>query len=286
MRAAMVAMWLAAAAFPVAGAERPEITIGSKKFTESVILGEIVAHLDRAGGADAVHRRELGGTRVLWQALVRGDIDAYVEYTGTIAQEILAGRGLAGHDEIRAAVAAFGIAMGRPLGFNNTYAIGLRKDTAAKHGLAKISDLARHPALRFGFGNEFMDRGDGWPSLRERYGLPQRNVRGLDHDLAYRGLEAGDIDAMDVYTTDAEIAYYDLHLLVDDLGHFPRYHAVVLTRADLAGRAPGAVAAIARLAGRIDAARMSAMNALVKLDKVSEQRVAADPPVCSAPDGF
>jgi osmoprotectant transport system permease protein len=252
-----------------------EITVGSKKFTESVILGEIMAAVLRDAGIAVTHRRALGGTRVLWGALRNGDIDAYPEYTGTIAREILAGEGLTTRAQMEAALVERGIRMGRPLGFNNTYAIGMLPALADRLGIRRISDLARHPGLRFGFGNEFMDRADGWPALRERYRLPQKDVRGLDHDLAYRGLAAGHMDAIDVYTTDAEIAYYGLKLLADDRRHFPAYDAVILTRADLAQRAPTAIAALGRLAGRIDAGRMGGMNARVKLERATEAATAA-----------
>ncbi len=252
------------------------IAVGSKKFTESVILGEIVTRLARAAGATTRHRRELGGTRILWGALVRGEIDAYPEYTGTITGEILARQKLETEPDIRAALARRGIRMTRPLGFNNTYAIAVKPALADRLGVRSISDLRRHGGLRFGFSNEFMDRADGWPALRRRYLLGQRDVRGLDHDLAYRGLQSGDIDAIDAYTTDAEIAYYGLRLLADDLGHFPRYDAVVLYRADLESRAPAAVAAIRRLEGRIDAAAMQAMNATVKLRRKTEAAVASN----------
>ena len=253
-----------------------QINVGSKKFTESVILGEIVTRLAGTAGATARHRRELGGTRLLWGALVKGEIDAYPEYTGTIAGEILARQGLETEPDIRAALARRGIRMTRPLGFNNTYAIAVKPALADRLGVRSISDLRRHGGLRFGFSNEFMDRADGWPALRRRYLLGQRDVRGLDHDLAYRGLQSGDIDAIDAYTTDAEIAYYGLRLLADDLGHFPRYDAVVLYRADLESRAPAAVAAIRRLEGRIDAAAMQAMNATVKLRRKTEAAVASN----------
>lgn len=116
----------------------------------------------------------------------------------------------------------------------------------------------------------------GWPALRARYGLPHGDVRGLDHDLAYRGLAAGDIDAIDVYTTDAEIAYYGLRVLADDRGHFPHYGALVLYRLDLRDRAPRVVAALDRLAGRIDEATMSRLNAAAKIERVAEARIAAD----------
>lgn len=252
------------------------ITVGSKKFTESVVLGEIVKFATTGNGTITTHRRELGGTRVLWSALLKGDIDIYPEYTGTIRQELLKGIDTHTLPLLRAALAKQGIRMSAPLGFNNTYAIGVTKETAARYDLTKISDLRRHAEFSLGFSNEFLDRGDGWPALRTTYRLPQQNVRGLDHDLAYRGLESGAIDGIDVYTTDAEIAYYDLFLLQDDQRHFPVYDAVILYRADLADRAPGAVAAFARLEGAIDEARMSAMNGAVKLDKRSEAAVAAD----------
>lgn len=275
MKAGLAALAIMAMfAAPATAAD--EVKIGSKKFTESVILGEMLAHLARGAGASAVHRRELGGTRVLWEALLRGDIDAYPEYTGTVAQEILAGQNLKTDTELRTALAKRGIVMGRPLGFNNTYAVGMRKETAERLGIRTISDLAKHPDLRFSFSNEFMDRADGWPALRGKYALPHRNVRGLDHDLAYRGLQSGDIDAVDVYTTDAEIAYYGLAVLRDDRKHFPVYNAVILYRAELARRAPNIAAAFGRVEARVGADRMSAMNARAKIDKVSESQVAAD----------
>jgi osmoprotectant transport system permease protein len=253
-----------------------DITIGSKKFTESVILGEILKFTVSGDGVRATHRRELGGTRVLWSALLKGDIDIYPEYTGTIRQELLKGTDTHTLPLLSAALAKQGIRMSAPLGFNNTYAIGVKKETAKRYGLTGISDLRRHAGFSFGFSNEFLNRGDGWPALRTAYGLPQKNVRGLDHDLAYRGLDSGSVDGIDVYTTDAEIAYYDLFLLNDDRAHFPAYESVILYRADLDARAPGAVAALARLEGTIDAGRMSSMNGAVKLDKKSESAVAAE----------
>ncbi len=272
---------LAAAAVLALGANlahgaEGEVRIGSKKFTESVVLGEIAAGLVRSAGATAIHRRELGGTRVLWSALLKGEIDLYAEYTGTIRREILSHAKLESRGDMTQALAERGIAMTRPLGFNNTYALGMREAVAQRHGITRISDLARHPDLRFGFGNEFMDRGDGWPALRKRYHLPQRQVRGLDHDLAYRGIEAGDIDVIDMYSTDAEIAYYGLRALIDDRGHFPVYDAVLLYRADLAARAPKVVVASKKLEGKIPAPRMVAMNARAKIDKVAEAEIAAE----------
>ncbi|MEZ4647797.1 MAG: glycine betaine ABC transporter substrate-binding protein [Candidatus Eisenbacteria bacterium] len=258
------------------GASRAEadlVVVGSKKFTESVVLGEIAVRVLSESGIRAEHRRELGGTRILWGALLAGDIQVYPEYTGTLEQEILADENVRGEEALRSALRTRGIGMSRPLGFNNTYAIGMRKDRAGSLGIHTISDLVAHPELKFGFGNEFMDRGDGWPALARVYGLPQQDVRGLDHDLGYRGLESGAIDAIDLYSTDAEIRHYDLAVLADDRGHFPRYDAVWLYRLD----APASVAAaLAETEGAIDEGAMVALNSRVKLDRVPESQVAAD----------
>ncbi len=265
-------LWLALAA----PAEPEVVRIGSKKFTESVLLGELAAQLAEASGAVAVRHAELGGTRVLWEALLRGDVDLYPEYTGTLMREILAGAAPSGADGLRSALAARGVSLTRPLGFDDSYAIGVTEGLAARLGLRRISDLARHPELRFAFSNEFMDRADGWAALRDVYGLPQRGVRGLDHEVAYRALAGGEIDATDLYTTDAEIRRYGLRVLVDDRRAFPEYQAVLVYRADLAARAPLALRAVERLEGRIPVDRMVAMNARARLDGVPAPTVAAD----------
>jgi len=260
----------------VLSAEEPaSITVGSKGFTESVILGEMLRHLARQTGIEAHHQRQLGGTRVLWNALLSGEIDAYPEYSGTLLQEILVKENLQTEAELKRALAARGLRMTPPLGFNNTYAIGMKAELAERLKLQTISDLKNHPELVMGFSNEFMDRADGWPGLLQGYQLPQQNVRGLDHNLAYRGIESGTLQITDLYATDAEIAYYKLRTLEDDLNHFPVYNAVILYRADVEQRAPEVAAMFNRLAGRIDAPTMSRMNAQVKLNSEPESAVAA-----------
>ncbi len=268
---------LTAASTLVYGAEnRGRVQVGSKAFTESVILGELLTQTLLAAGVRAEHRRQLGGTKILWAALLGGEIDVYPEYTGTIAQEMFPGAGLRGDEAIGKALAARGVKMSASLGFNNTYAIGMREEVADRLGIRRISDLASHPELKFGFSNEFMDRTDGWPVLRDRYRLPQRDVRGMDHDLAYRALASRAIQVTDLYSTDAEIRYYRLRVLEDDRHVFPEYNGVVLYRADLPQRSPQAVAAFSQLEGRISAQEMIAMNARVKLDRVPESRAAAE----------
>lgn len=252
-----------------------KIVIGSKTFTESVILGEIISQFTKSQGAGVEYRKELGGTRVLWNALVNGDIDVYPEYSGTITEEILSGQNITDEQSLNRELGKYGIKSSRPLGFNNTYAIGMRKDTAQKLGIEKLSDLRKHAELRFGFSNEFMDRGDGWPSLQNTYNLPQQNVTGLDHDLAYRGLESGDIDVIDLYSTDAEIEYYDLKIIKDDLNHFPEYNSVILYRNDIEIKNPGAMKAILALEGSITEETMMRMNSEAKISGQSEIDIAS-----------
>jgi osmoprotectant transport system permease protein len=253
--------------------ERAEVVVGSKKFTESVILGDIATQLIDSDGVEVEHRRELGGTRILWSALLAGEIDIYPEYTGTLREEILADDAPADQAGLVRALAARGIAMTAPLGFNDSYAIGMREDEAEKLGIRTLSDLARRPEIVLGLSHEFMDRDDGWPALKRRYRMPHGNVRGLDHDLAYRALAAGSVQATDLYTTDPQIEHYRLRVLEDDLHHFPPYDAVLLYRDDLD---PRAAATLARLEGRISGDEMIAMNGRAMIDKVEEPVVAAD----------
>ena len=254
----------------------PTVRVGSKTFTESVILGEIAGSCSRMPASPPATSASWEGRRSSSTRLEADELDIYPEYTGTITGEILAGKNIRGEEALRAALAERGVGMSRPLGFNDTYAIGMREDVAARLGIRTLSDLRGHPELKFGFSNEFMERADGWPGLRDRYGLPQRDVRGLDHDLAYRALASGEIDATELYSTDAEIRAYHLRVLDDDQKFFPSYECVWLYRTDLPSRAPRRCAALARLEGRITATEMAMMNARAKIDRVSEDRVAAE----------
>ncbi len=248
---------------PACAGRASDAVVGSKAFTESVILGEIAAQLARSDGARVEHREGLGGSALCFRALETGAIDAYPEYTGTLTGELLAAEHLDGRPALRAALARRGLRMSAPLGFEDGYAIGMKRARAEALHATRISDLRGHPDLRLGFSNEFLDRNDGWPALRARYGLPT-SATGFEHALAYRALDAGTIDATDLYATDAEIRWHDLVVLEDDLGVFPRYEAVFLYRADLPRRAPALVRAIESLAGRIDAATMIGMNVEAK----------------------
>ena len=245
---------LVATVFP---ASANPVIIGSKKFTESYVLGEIARRALNDAGVATEHRQGMGGTIILWQALQGGQIDAYPEYTGTIAQEILKnGQQLSFH-EIRDALGKFGVGMTEPLGFDNTYALVMRRSEAQHLGIRTISDLRKHPELKVGLTHEFLDRQDGWRPLRERYGLPQQSVIGIDHALGYAALANGSIDLKDAYSTDAKIEENDLVVLEDDLRFFPKYEAVFLFRSSMP---PGAISALRRLEGALDGKRMIHLN--------------------------
>ena len=261
---------------PAAAKPGEQFTVGSKGFTESVILGEMATLLGVDQGLLVQHKDQIGGTKYVWDALLRGDIDVYPEYTGTIDQEIFAKQRLETLEDVRKALASRNMLMTEPLGFNNSYGIGMQEAVAKRLKIRRVSDLRNHPNLRFGFSNEFMQRAEGWPTLRTDYNLPQTDVSGLAHDLAYTALLGDDIQAMDVYLTDPKIASMNLRVLEDDLRHFPKYEAVFVYRADLAQRAPQWVAAIKQLEGNIDGKDMTALNARVESRKSSEARAAAD----------
>jgi osmoprotectant transport system permease protein len=262
--------WLAAGLLAgllcgVAGAaDSARLVVGSKRFTESYILGEIVAQTAARGGAEVEHRPGLGNTAVVFEALKAGAIDVYPEYLGTLDAEILQHPRPTGLDQIRHELAALGLGVGVPLGFQNGYALAMRADEAQRLGISRLSQLADHPALTFGLSHEFIGRADGWPGLAARYQLPQRPT-GIDHGIAYEALAAGRIAVMDIYSTDAKIASLGLTVLDDDAAYFPRYDAVLLYRLDAVQRLGPAWRAVQALEGRIAAPRMIALNGEAEL---------------------
>ncbi len=236
------------------------LRVGSKRFTESYILGEVLTQTAAKHGK-AEHRQGLGNTAIVLAALQAGSIDLYPEYLGTIDLEILKNEKPTSLAEMRTALARIGLGVGVPLGFNNTYALAMRGDSK---GVATLSELAAHPELKLGLSHEFIGRADGWPGLAKRYGLPQQ-PRGLDHGVAYEALAQRQVDVIDIYSTDAKIGQYGLRLLADDLHYFPRYDAVLLYRLDAPRRFPAAWGAIEQLEGKISAEAMIAMNGAAEL---------------------
>ncbi|MEL6795758.1 MAG: glycine betaine ABC transporter substrate-binding protein [Planctomycetota bacterium] len=255
--------WLLVIVLTASAAGQDRVVVGSKSFTESAILGHMLVALAEDGGVEA-ELRSFPGSSVAFAALRAGEIVAYPEYTGTLKRELLAELELDTDYQLRDALAGIGLAMSEPIGFNNTYAVGVTRATADRLSLQTIGDLASHPELRLAFSNEFMNRGDGWPGLRDTYGLPNP-ARGIEHALSYPALEQGQIDATDLYSTDAQIAAMGLAVLEDDRGYFPRYDAVVLYRLDLAETNPAVLASLLRLGGAIDEARMRSYNERAEL---------------------
>ncbi len=247
------------------------LRVGSKRFTESYILGEIIVKV----AGDAVHRQGLGNTGIVFAALKSGSIDLYPEYTGTIAKEILKLEGVAGTEELNRALAPMGFGVAVPFGFNNSYALAMRDERAQQLGIRSLSDLAKRADLKLGLSQEFIGRADGWPGLKSAYGMPFATPSGLDHGLAYEAIAAGKIDVMDIYTTDAKIERFSLRVLEDDRKFFPRYDAVLLYRLDAPKRFPAAWAALRQLEGRIPERTMIRLNAAAELQGKSFAEAAA-----------
>lgn len=247
------------------------LKVGSKRFTESYILGEVLV---RSAG-NATHRPGLGNTGILVSALKSGSIDLYPEYTGTIAKEILKLEGNPGLEELNRALAPQGLGAAVPFGFNNSYALAMREERAKALGIRTIGDLAKHPALKLGLSQEFLGRADGWPGLKSAYGVTAATPSGLDHGLAYEAIATGRIDVMDIYTTDAKIERFQLRVLEDDRKFFPRYDALLLYRLEVPKRFPEEWAKLQKLAGRIDQQAMIRLNAAAELQGKSFAEAAA-----------
>ena len=231
--------------------------VGSKAFTESYVLGEIAKRTLSNAGFTVEHKQGMGKTGIVWEALKSGGITCYPEYTGTISEELLKANGEITAGEMQHRLEPFGVGMTGELGFNDTYALAMRKDQADHMHIRKISDLKSHPDLRVVLTHEFHERKDGWRPLAARYGLNMATVVGVEHTLGYDALLAGKADIKDAYSTDAMLASGSFTVLQDDLGFFPKYKAVFLYRLDAPIRA---IVALRTLEGEIDESRMIRMN--------------------------
>ena len=235
------------------------IVVASKNFTESYLLGEIIAQRLEQAGMEVDRRFGLGGTLICFEALLAGEIDVYVEYSGTLEQTILKLGQRTSILGLNERLLSRGLSLLSPLGFNNTYAIAVRKEVAEEFSLERISQLTDYRDLRVVVSHEFLEREDGWPGMRRVYGfdwIPE----GIEHGLAYQAMADGSIDITDAYSTDGELQRYDLTVLADDKAFFPTYLAIPLIRDDLSLRAQ---AAIEDLAGTLDDSSMASLNASV-----------------------
>jgi osmoprotectant transport system permease protein len=258
------------------------VTIGAKSFTEQYVLAELMAGwIERGTGARAKTLPALGST-VLFDALRNGEIDVYVDYTGTLWASVLQRSGAPGSraavlDDVRRTLAAeHGIAVAAALGFENTYALAMRAQRARELGVETLTQLAGAAhELEIGADYEFLSRPE-WRALVERYGFGFRKSRSMDPSLMYQAAAAGEVDVISAFSTDGRIAAFDLRVLRDDRGVIPPYDAVVLVGTRLARQHPDVVAQLARLADAIDATTMQRMNAAVDQQGRSPAAVARE----------
>lgn len=215
------------------------IVVASKNFPESRLLGELMAQvIERDTDLTVERRLNLGYSTIVFESLKAGDIDLYAEYTGTAWQEYLKiGRKV--NDPLEAYVTVanrmadeLGLVWLEPFGFQNSFALAMSERRADELGVLRISDLVEHGStLRVGVSADFFQRNDGYQPLAEEYGLRAASVRTLDHGLVYQALDSGEVDLVDVWTTDGKLARYNLRVLQDDRGFFPPYHAAPVIRA-------------------------------------------------------
>lgn len=242
------------------------IVVGSKNFTESVLLGELVAQQLEGAGCRVDRRLNMGGTFVCDAALTAGSLDVYVEYSGTALTAIL--KKPIDRDpqrvsaEVEAGYRERGLAWGPALGFNNTFAMIVRKRDADALGLLSIGDLRKvQDRFQPGFGYEFAERPDGWSGLLEHYRMSfAEQPRTMDLGLTYRALAAGNVDLIAGNSTDGLIESLGLVILEDDRRYFPPYDAAIARRKDLAGKCTAAETALAALDGSLNDATMRALN--------------------------
>ncbi|MHB1223327.1 MAG: glycine betaine ABC transporter substrate-binding protein [Gemmatimonadaceae bacterium] len=268
-----------------AGTAARPVVVGSKPFGESYLLAEMFAQILESRGIAVVRRPGLGATEIAFGALRTGAIDVYPEYTGTgllvVLRDSLADS--LRHDPravygrvARSSALRWGVRWLPPLGFENSYAIAVRRETAERLRLRTISDLAREaPRLRAGFTADFIGRRDGLPGLARAYGLRPREVRPLAPAVKYQALASGAVDVIDGYSTDGLLARYDLVTLEDDRRFFPPYEAAAVVSARLARERPDAVSALALLSDRLDERRMRTLNRRVEVDGEDVGRVAS-----------
>jgi osmoprotectant transport system substrate-binding protein len=258
--------------------------VGSKNFTEQIILGELLAQqIEVHTKLQADRRLNLGGTLLCHQALLAGQMDLYPEYTGTALTAILGGKPSSDSAAVYQSVRdgyrdRFGLEVGPPLGFNNTFAIVVRGEDAARLNLRTISDLVPHAnQWRAGFGYEFMERPDGYRGLIQAYGLRfASDPRIMDLGLLYRALQAKQVDVVAGNSTDGVIATLGMVVLEDDRSYFPPYQAVTVMRGDALREHPELRAALDALSGKISEEEMRRMNYAVDGERRDPPSVVRD----------
>ncbi|WP_249872458.1 glycine betaine ABC transporter substrate-binding protein [Oceanobacillus saliphilus] len=257
--------------FPLAGCiltTDDAVTIGSRNNTESIILSNIMGQLiEEKTDIDIMYRENLGGSNVVWNAMMNGSIQVIPDYTGTIvityygetpgtAEETLA--------KTKELVAEDGIVALGTFGFNNTYTLAFDEAEAERLGVETFSDFAEvSDQYTLGAVFEFIDRPDGLPGFEEEYDLEFKDVKGMDHGMMYRAINSGEVDVINSYTTDGQLQIYDLRVLEDDKSYFPPYHALPLVLEETLEKYPELEEVLLLLEDKIDEQTMQAMNAKV-----------------------
>jgi osmoprotectant transport system permease protein len=282
MAAAVFALILAVVVARAMTSGPDRVVVASKNFTEQVILGELLSQVLERDGIEVTRKLNLGGTFICDRALRAGDVDVYAEYTGTALTAIFKDSVRRAREDVltttRARYADAGVTVLPPLGFDNTFAILVRRTDAEKLGLRTIGDLQRVPkSWQPGFGFEFLERQDGYRGLAAAYGLSfARQPRAMDLSLMYRALAAGDVDVIAGDATSALIDVLDLVMLQDDRSYFPPYDAIAVVRTTtLLGR-PAVRRSLERLAGRVTVEAMRSMNRAVDVDRRNPADVVRD----------
>lgn len=248
--------------------EEDALIIGSRNNTESIILSNLMGQLiEEKTDINVTYKENLGGSNVVWTAMLNGKIDVIPDYTGTIvinyyqettgnADETLA--------KTKDLVSADGITALESFGFNNTYTLALDEAEAESLGVKTFSDFAKvSDDFILGAVFEFIDRPDGLPGFQKEYDLQFKDVKGMDHGIMYRSINAKEVDVINSYTTDGQLQMYNLRVLEDDKGYFPPYHALPLVRTEVLEQYPEIGEALLELAGKIDETAMQEMNAKV-----------------------
>lgn len=253
-----------------------KVRVGSKIFTESYILAEIISQKIENSGLEVERQFGLGATGISFQAVESNQIDLYVEYTGTISQAVLKHEKARNWQEISSILEPKGLWISKSLGFNNTYAIAVKKSFAQKHGLKTINDLKKiSEQIRMACSYEFMRRKDGYDALLNHYGLQLgRRAKAMEHSLAYQALSNGQANVVEVYSTDAKIKKFDLVILKDNLNFFPKYEPVVVVNKKLFSKYPQVRELLQSLEGTITEQTMVELNAMADLDRVSFSNIA------------
>jgi glycine betaine/choline ABC-type transport system substrate-binding protein len=261
---------------------KPKVIVGSKNYTESFLAANLMSELLEYAGYPVERKLGLGGTAVIQQALVSGEIHIYAEYTGTALLAILKLPVKNDPNEVYQIVKdeylkRFNLVWLKPIGFNDTYALAMKRERAKELNIKKISDLKEKGSkLILGATQEFLVRPDGMPGLEKKYGLKFQATKGMDPGLVYQAIQTNNADVISVFTTDGRIISFDLVALEDDLGNFPPYYLTPIVRKDLLDKSPEIADALNRLVGKINEDTMARLNLSVDQDKKDARQVAKD----------